>query len=216
MLKIHHLDNSRSQSILWLLEELEVEYEIISYRRDPQNWSGPPEIKALHPIGKAPVMETDGRLVPESGAIVDHILLHHGKGRLQPHAGSPEHDQHRAWLYYAVSTGLFPINLKNYAGLSGGRGSDLDRIADRQLADVLSYIDDGLAGQDFLMGADFTAADIQVSFVADIAAGYADLSLYPRLTAWRADLHQRPAFLRSVARGGDYRLSRWKQGDGAP
>ncbi len=204
MIKLHHLNDSRSQMILWLLEELGLPYELASYKRDPVTLMGPAEIKALHPVGKSPMIEDDGRIIIESGAIAEHILRKHEDGRLAPPEGSVEAERHLQWLYYGVSSGMNPIMLKVYARALGLVGTDFDRAADAELAQVLSYLDAELEGREFLLGDQFTAADIQVSFIPELALTLGPIDAYPNVLRWLTALRARPAFLRSVAKGGRY------------
>jgi glutathione S-transferase len=114
MIIVHHLNDSRSQRILWLLEELQLPYEIRKYQRDAKTRLAPPELKAVHPLGKSPVIVDDGRVVVESGAIVDYVIRHHGGGRLQPDPASPAYDDYVQWLHFAEGSAILPLLLKLY------------------------------------------------------------------------------------------------------
>lgn len=207
MIKLHHLNDSRSQKILWLLEELQLPYELVRHQRHPVHLIAPPEIKALHPVGKSPMIEDAGRIIIESGAIAEHVIEHHGGGRLAPKPGTIDHERHRQWLYYAVSSGMNPIMIKVYARAFGLADSALGKAADAELDQVLSYMDSSLDGKDFLLGEDFTAADIQMSFIPENAQTLVPIDSYRNVTRWLNGLHARPAFRRSIEKGGDYMLA---------
>ncbi len=207
MLIVHHLNDSRAQKTIWLLEELGLAYELVAYQRHPVTMVAPQTLKALHPVAKSPMIEDDGRILIESGAITDHIIERHGHGRLAPQPGTVAHERYRQWLYYAVSSGMNPIMIKVYARAFGLGGSPIDQAADAELARVLAYIDDALAGGPYLSGDEFSAADIQMSFIPEIAQTLMPIDSYQHVVAWLARLHGRPAFRRSIERGGDYRLA---------
>ena len=123
MLTVHHLNNSRSQRILWLLEELGLEYQLKTYQRDPVTNLAPPELELVHPLGKSPVLTDDAITVIESGAIIDYILRHYGAGRLQPEVGSDGHEQYLQWLHYAEGSAMLPMMLKMYTARQGDAGA---------------------------------------------------------------------------------------------
>jgi glutathione S-transferase len=202
MLRLHHLNNSRSQKTLWLLEELELPFEIVAYQRDPATMMGPPAIKALHPMGKSPVLEDDGRLLFESGAICDYLLTRYGEGRLMPDRQGPDYLSYVELLYFAVSAGMNPIMQMMHARARGHAEGDDYIVA--ELARVLGYIESKLDPGSWLIGEAFTAADIQLSFVAELANYLGPISDHPRIIDWLERLTARPAFQRSIARGGDY------------
>jgi glutathione S-transferase len=202
MLRVHHLNNSRSQKTLWLLEELELDYEIIRYQRDAKTMMGPPEIKALHPMGKSPMLEDGGQLIFESGAIADYLLTRYGKGRLMPDLHTPDYMRYVELLYFAVSAGMNPIMMAMH---SRARGHvDGDPYANAELARALAYIESKLEPGPWLLGEMFTAADIQLSFVGELANYLGSLAEYPRIIDWLTRGSARPAFQRTIAKGGDY------------
>jgi glutathione S-transferase len=202
MLRLHHLNNSRSQKSLWLLEELELPYEIVPYSRDPATMMGPPAIKALHPMGKSPVLEEDGRLLFESGAICDYVLTRFGEGRLMPDRQGPDYLPYVELLYFAVAAGMNPIMQMMHARARGhAQGDD---YASAELARALGYIESKLDPGPWLLGEMFTAADIQLSFVAELANYLGSIADYPRVIDWLKRLTARPAFRRTIERGGDY------------
>lgn len=204
MLTLHHLNNSRSQKILWLLEELELPYELVRYQRDPETLMGPPALKALHPLGKSPVLEEGGKLLSESGAITEYLLARYGEGRLAPDAAGPDHMRFLESLYFAVSAGMNPIMIKVYANAFGLAGAPIDIAASAELDRALSYIEDMLADGEWLMGELFTAADIQMSFIPELAKAVGAFEGHAKIKAWQTRLYTRPAFHRSIDRGGTY------------
>ncbi|WP_257539175.1 glutathione S-transferase family protein [Sphingobium sp. CFD-1] len=207
MLKVHHLNDSRSQKTLWLLEELELSYELVAYQRHAVTLAAPPEMKALHPVAKSPMIEDESRIIIESGAITEHVIERYGDGRLAPEPGTDAHERYRQWLYFAVSSGMNAIMIKVYARAFGLAGSPIDAAADTQLAQVLAYIDAALASGPYLLGEAFSAADIQMSFIPENAQALVPIDGYRNMVAWLERLHGRPAFRRSIERGGDYMLA---------
>jgi glutathione S-transferase len=204
MIVVHHLNDSRSQRILWLLEELQVPYEIQRYQRDKVTRLAPPELKAIHPLGKSPVITDNGRVIIESGAIIDYIIRHHGGGRLQPDPATPAYDEYVQWLHFAEGSAMLPLLLKLYVSLLGEAGAPLGPRIESEIANHLGYIDMTLAGRDYLLGAELTGADIQLSFVGEVAAVRANRSAYPNLDAWVRRFQGRPAYQAALARGGPY------------
>lgn len=205
MLTVHHLNDSRSQRVLWLLEELGTPYEIRHYARNATTRLAPPELMAVHPLGKSPVIEDDGLTVIESGAIVDYILRRHGGGRLQPAAGTRDYEVYNQWLHYAEGSGMLPLMLRLYTGRLGDAAAPLKPRIDSELANHLGYVNRSLEGRDYLLGNELTGADIQMSFVGEAAR---DLRVqYPAMDAWVRRLQARPAYRRALERGGPYALA---------
>jgi glutathione S-transferase len=204
MIVVHHLNNSRSQRVLWLLEELAVPYEIKRYQRDPQTNLAPPELKQVHPLGKSPVITDGNQTVIESGAIIDYLIRHYGKGRLQPGVETPEYDQYQQWLQYAEGSAMLPLMLNLYVGRLGEAGAPLKPRIDSEIANHLGYINGSLAGRQFLVGNDLSGADIQMSFVGEVAGVFGLRASYPNLDAWTKRLHERPAYKKALEKGGTY------------
>lgn len=203
-LVVHHLNDSRSQRILWLLEELGLDYEIKRYQRNPQTRFAPPELKAVHPLGKSPVLSDGERVVIESGAIVDYVLRHYGEGRLQPAPHSADYDDYVQWLHFAEGSAMLPFLLKLYVSRLGDAGAPLHPRIESEIDNHLSYIDSRLRGRDFLVGDGLTGADVQMSFIGDIAGARANRAAYPNVDRWIRALHQRPAWRKAVEKGGAY------------
>lgn len=208
MIIVHHLNDSRSQRILWLLEELGLPYEIVRYQRDAQTRLAPPELKAISPLGKSPVITDGGTRVIESGAIVDYVIRRHGGGRLQPDPSTPAYDGYVQWLHYAEGSAMLPLMLSLYVSRLGDAGAPLAPRIESELANHLGYLDASLRGREYLVGDGLTGADIQTSFVAELAGKLGKRAGYPAMEAWIARLHARPAYKAALERGGPYALAR--------
>ncbi len=221
MVTVHHLENSRSQRILWLLEELGVPYEVKRYERNKETMLAPPELKAVHPLGKSPVI-TDGDLtIAESGAIVEYLAGKYGEGRLVPRAGTPEHQRYVYWLHYAegslmpplllnlvfnrVETAPMPFFIRPIAKQIAGRAKG--GFIGPQINLHLDYIEGELGKSQWFAGNELTAADVQMSFPLEAAAARAGFgSSRPRLTAFLDRIHARAPYQRALAKGGPYEL----------
>jgi glutathione S-transferase len=208
MLKVHHLNNSRSQRILWLLEELGTPYEIVHYKRDATTRLAPPELKAIHPLGKSPVV-TDGKLtVAESGAIVEYLIRTYGKGRFAPKEGGEDFVSYLHWMHFAEGSAMLPMLLALYVGFLGDAGAPLRPRIDGEIANHLGYMEKEIGSKNFFVGNELTGADIQLSFVLEAANARRGLQSYPNLTRYLAGLHARPAYKRALDKGGPYELMR--------
>lgn len=221
MITVHHLENSRSQRILWLLEELGVEYRLLRYERDKTTSLAPPELLAVHPLGKAPVITDDDVTVAESGAIIEYLVDNYDDGGLRPPEGTPERLAYTYWLHYAegtfmplmvmslvlrrIDTAPMPFFIRPIArGITGKvRASYLDANVERNLG----FMEFSLEGQDWFCGPDFTAADIQMSFAVEAAAARSDLGEdFPHLADFLDRSHARPAYAAALEKGGPYQL----------
>jgi glutathione S-transferase len=207
LITVHHLNDSRSQRVLWLLEELELPYEIVFHRRDPHTRLAPPELRDIHPLGKAPVIVDQGRTLIESGAIVDYLVRRHGGGRLQPAADTPEYDEYQQWLHYAEGSAMLPLMLHLYVSRLGEGGAPLWPRIEGEIANHLGYVNVALEGRRYLVGDAFSGADIQMCFIGEVAGSYGKRSAYPSLDAWVRRLQDRPAYRKALARGGAYRFA---------
>lgn len=204
MITVHHLNDSRSQRILWLLEELDLPYEVKCYQRDATTRLAPPELTAIHPLGKSPVLTDNGRTIFESGAIIDYILRRHGGGRLQPDSASPEYDLYQSWLHYAEGSAMLPLLLALYVGRLGEAGAPLQPRIASETANHLGFLNASLMDRDYLMGAALTGADVQMSFVGELAVARELSAPYPAIAAWVKRFQARPAYKAAIARGGAY------------
>ena len=217
MLVVHHLNNSRSQRVLWLLEELGVPYEVKRYERDAQTMLAPPELRAIHPLGKSPVITDNGHVIAETGAIVEYIIETYGKGRLIPAAGSPERLRYTYWLHYAEGSAMTPLLLKlvftalpaRAPGLLKGLVKSIANRAqqgfvDPQVKAHVDYWESELVKSPWFAGAEFTAADIMMSFPLEAGAARAGADTRPHVKAFLAKIHARPAYQRALEKGGPY------------
>jgi glutathione S-transferase len=221
MITVHHLNNSRSQRVLWLLEELGLEYTIVHYQRDPKTLLAPPALRAVHPLGKSPVICDSQETIAESGAIIEYLVERYGQGRLAPPAGTPQYLRYRYWLHYAEGSAMPPLLLKlvfdqiEKARMPFFAKPIARAIAQRtkkifilpQIAQHLHYLEAELAKSAWFAGAEFSAADIQLSFPVEAAAARAGLgNSWPRLNDYLARIHARPAYQRALAKGGPYEI----------
>lgn len=221
MLTVHHLNNSRSQRVLWLLEELGVPYEIKRYQRDPKTMLAPPELRAVHPLGKSPVITDDGQTIAESGAIIEYLIGKYGQGRFAPAPGTPEHLLYTYWLHYAEGSVMPPLLLKLVALRIAGAPMPFfakpiarkiaatlqSTFIDPQLKLHLGYIDKELSATGWFVGNDFTAADVQMSFPLEAATARGGMEgQIPAITGFLKRIHARPAYQRALERGGKYEI----------
>ena len=206
MIKIHHLNFSRSTRILWLMEELEAPYEIVPYFRNAQTFRAPPKLESIHPLGKAPVIEDGSLVLGESGAIVEYLIDTHGHGKLAPPAGTPEHAHYLEWLHYAEGSAMLPLLTHLLGKLTGGLSEGLKGFMDPEIKKTLTYIGTNLAATGWLLGDRFTGADIQMSYAIEVARMGKLLDPYPRLQAYLSRLEARPAYQRALDKGGPVAL----------
>ena len=214
MLTVHHLNNSRSQRVLWLLEELGVPYEVKRYERDPQTMLAPPELRAVHPLGKSPVITEDGMVLAETGAIVEYILDRHGAGRLQPAKDGPHWWPCRHWMHHAEGSAMPPLVMTLQLNRAAERvlpeaGAALAKIRDGFVTPGLErmkqYWNDALAETGWFAGPEMTAADIMMSFPIEAAAHRAPFGeAQPNPTRFLERIHALPAYRRALERGGPY------------
>src|SRR5262245_58985656 len=162
MLTVHHLNTSRSQRILVLLEELGTPYEIKKYQRMSPMPLAPPELKEVHPLGKSPVITDGGKTIAESGAIVEYVIDTYGTGRLKPKPGTDDYWRYVEWMHFAEGSAMLPLLMALYAGLLGDGAALLRPRIDSEIENVLSYMQGGLGSRDFFVGSDLTGADIQL------------------------------------------------------
>jgi glutathione S-transferase len=204
---VHHLEESRSQRILWLLEELGVAYDVKRYARNPQTRLAPPELKQAHPLGKSPVIEVNGKVLAESAAIVEYLAENEAFGALAVAPGDAARFDYLYWLHFAEGSAMLPLLLKLYVGMLGENGAPLMQMRiEPEIDNHFSFINAHLQGRDYFVGDRFTAADIQMSFVLDAGNNRGGLDRYPNLVRVRK-LHQsRPAYRRALERGGPYKM----------
>jgi glutathione S-transferase len=219
MITVHHLNNSRSQRVLWLLEELGLPYEIKKYERDKKTMLAPPELQKVHPLGKSPVIIEDGVTVAESGAIIEYLIERHSDGRLVPPVGSPERLRWRYWLHFAEGSAMPPLLLKLIFDRMPTQpmpffarpiarmiaGKVLGLLVEPNLKRQLDFMEGELRKSAWFAGDEFSAADIQMSFPVEAAAQRGLLAAgRPKLNDYLARIHARPAYQRALVRGGPY------------
>jgi len=219
MITVHHLNNSRSQRVLWLLEELGLPYEIKKYQRDAQTMLAPPELQKVHPLGKSPVITDDGLTIAETGAIIEYLIERYGNGRLVPAAGTPERLRWRYWLHFAEGSAMPRLLLKliferikvtkmPFFAKPIARGlADrvLGTMVDPELKRQLDFMEAELGKSEWFAGDAFSTADIQMSFPVEASAQRAGLNASrPKLMAFLKRIHARPAYRKALERGGPY------------
>jgi glutathione S-transferase len=219
MITVHHLNNSRSQRVLWLLEELGLPYEIKKYQRNAQTMLAPPELLKVHPLGKSPVITDGDTTVAESGAIIEYLLERYGNGRLVPAAGTPQRLRYRYWLHFAEGTAMSPLLMKlvferikvtkmPFFAKPIARGISnkvLAAMVDPNLKRQLDFMEAELGKSEWFAGDEFSAADIQMSFPVEASAQRAGLDASrPKLMSFLKRIHARPAFKKALERGGPY------------
>jgi glutathione S-transferase len=218
MITVHHLNNSRSQRVLWLLEELGLPYEVKRYERDAKTMQAPPELRAIHPLGKSPVIEDEGVIVAETGAIIEYLLSRYPSDALKPAAGTEAARRLTYWLHYAEGSAMTPLLLKLVFSALPARSPALARplvkavsaraqagFVDPQIRTHTAFWEAELAKSDWFAGDQFSAADIVMSFPLEAASSRAPFGdNKPRLKAWLKKIHARPAYQRALERGGPY------------
>jgi len=223
MITVHHLNNSRSQRVLWLLEELGVGYEVRRYERDPKTMLAPASLRTVHPLGKSPVITENGLTIAESGAIIEYLIDLHGGGRLIPPAGTPERLRYTYWLHFAEGSAMAPLLLSLIFGRLPRQpmpffvrpiaramcSKVLATFVEPQLKTHQKFMEDELEKSTWFAGEEFTAADIQMSFVVEASAARGGLDqTRPKLMAWLGRIHARPAYNRALEKGGPFELLR--------
>ena len=222
MIRVHHLNNSRSQRILWLLEELGLPYEVVRYQRDAKTMLAPAELRAVHPLGKSPVITDDDITVAESGAIIEYLVERYGQGRLRPAVGTAERLRYTYWLHFAEGSAMPPLLLKlvfSFLPKSPALPALLRPLVrkvsegaqksfiDPQILQQLNYFEAELSRHEWFAGDDFSAVDIQMSFPLEAAAARGGLDKkWPKVSAFLQKIHDRPAYQRALEQGGPYQL----------
>lgn len=209
MIVVHHLNNSRSQRVLWLLEELGIEYEIKFYERDPKTMMAPESLRQVHPLGKSPVITDADLTIAESGAIIEYLVDRYGNGRLVPASGTPEHLRYKYWLHYAEGSAMPPLVMRLVLNNFGaGDSSVVSGFVAPQIKLHFDYIEGELRKNTWVVGNEFTAADIQMSFPLEVVATLPqEVENRPKLKEFVERIHARPAYKLALERGGKYDLS---------
>lgn len=219
MITVHHLERSRSQRVLWLLEELGVPYELKEYERDPKTLRAPPALREVHPLGKSPVVTDGDRTIAESGAILEYLVDRYGDGKLRPPSGTPERVRYDYWLHYAEGSAMPPLLLALVFGEVKKKAPWPVRpiakaIANKVLGDFVrpqmklhfDWIESQLATSTWFAGDELTAADMQMSYPIEAHAGRGDGAERPNIRAWLDRVRARPAYQRALERGGPVTL----------
>ena len=206
MFTVHHLNNSRSQRILWLLEELELPYDLRRYERDAVTNLAPPELASVHALGKSPILEFGGCRLAESGAIVEYLCTRYGR-HLMPRVNSDAYLTHMELMHFAEGSAMMPILLQLYVGRLGEAGAPLKPRIQHQLNAHFAYMESMIRPSAHFVLDDLSAVDIMLSFPAEIAIKQGQGKVLPKLHQFVQDIHQRPAWLRALERGGDYNLA---------
>ena len=216
MITVHHLENSRSHRVLWLLEELGLPYEIKHYKRDPKTSLAPPELLKVHPLGKAPVITDGGDTIAESGAIIEYLVDRYGNGALVPPPKTPEKTRYTYWMHFAEGTAMPPLVMKLVFNrvergpmpffvrpIARGISAKVKgAFIDPNLARIVKHMDQELGREGWFAGREFTAADIQMSFPVEAAAVRAGGASLPNIKRYLDRIHERPAYQRAIEKGG--------------
>jgi glutathione S-transferase len=207
MIRVHHLNNSRSQRVLWLLEELGQPYEVVRYQRDKATMLAPDTLKAVHPLGKSPVIEDDGRKIAETGLIVEYLVERYGAG-LAPARDSDLYWRYKYWLHYAEGSAMPWLLIKLFVDRLGLLARPVRKVVQYQLKLHLDYLEAELSAAPWFLGENFSAADIMLSFPLEAARSRAGLDeSRPRLMDFLRRIHARPAYKRALEKGGPYRYA---------
>jgi glutathione S-transferase len=208
LIKVHHLNNSRSQRVLWLLDEIGLDYEVIRYQRDAKTMLAPASLRRIHPLGKSPIIEDGPVRLAETGAIVDYLVARYGKG-LAPAQGDESTWRYRYWLHYAEGSLMPPLLLKLVVNRLGPLGLPARRYVDGQIRLHLDYLEKELDRGPWFVGSEFSAADIMMSFPLEAANSRGGLNASrPNLMSFLARIHARPSYQRALSRGGPYAYAR--------
>ncbi len=181
MIKLHHLNKSRSKRIIWLLEELGIDYDLVAYQRNPETFLAPDDLKEIHPLGKAPVIEDNGKIITESGAITDYLITTYGKGKYMPEPQSDSYVSYQQWLHFAESSAMVPFLLKLFITKDGCKTNFIGDYADNEIGKILSYVNHQLKGKQYLVDDTLTGADFMMSFVIEKVAEAGMLSHFAEI-----------------------------------
>ncbi|MEP4191013.1 MAG: glutathione S-transferase family protein [Sneathiella sp.] len=204
MIKIHHLNNSRSHRILWLMEELGADYEVVRYERNAETNLAPPELNEVHPLGKSPVIEDGDLKHHESGAITDYLIGKFGDGQFAPATGTQDYARYTEWLHYAEGSLMLPLLLRLYTSRLGDAAAPLNPRIDSETVNHFSFVNAHMQGRDYFVGDTLTGADIMLSFPLEAANARGGLGMLPNLSAFVERIQKRPAYLKALEKGGDY------------
>lgn len=204
MITIHHLNDSRSQRILWLMEELGLEYEIVGYQRDAVTRLAPPELEKIHPLGKSPVVTDGDLLIHESGAVTDYLIRKYGDGKLAPAIDTDDYVKYVEWMHYAEGSAMLPLLLGLYTSRLGDAAEPLMPRINSEMQNHFSFINDEMKDREYFVGSELTGADIMMSFPLEAANARGALAPFENLAAFVTRIQARPAYLRGLEKGGAY------------
>ncbi|EPN4955095.1 glutathione S-transferase [Vibrio diabolicus] len=194
MIKLHHLNQSRSKRIIWLLEELNVDYEIVPYVRDKVTFMAPPELKSVHPLGKSPLLEDDGEFIIESGAMTEYLIEKYSDGALAPERGTKAHTEYLQWMHFAESSAILPMLLKIFISKEPNETQFLSGYADKEEMNVLDYFEQSLEGKTYLVEERLTGADIMMSFIVELVHKFGLAGHFPNIERYGKQLATHSAF----------------------
>lgn len=197
MITLHHLNKSRSKRIIWLLEELGQPYQIKSYQRDSQTFLAPPELKQIHPLGKSPVIEMDGQVIAESGAITEYLIEKYAAETLAPARDCADYVSYLQWLHFAESSAMLPLLLRMFVQKDGCKTNFLEGYAATEVSKISHYVNDRLAGKTYLVADKLTGADIMMSFVVELLANSGDLAKFEHIQRYASQLSQHAAWVKA-------------------
>jgi len=203
MIEVHHLNESRSRRITWLLEELELDYTVHAYKRNPKTRLAPPELEKIHPLGKAPVIRDGDEVIFESGAIIEYLVRKYGNGRLAPAADSRDYNRYLQFLHYAEGSAMLPLMLKLYTSRLGDGAAPLQPRIESEMQRHLGFLNSELAAQDYFIGNELTGADVQLSFAVQMAVKFCGEEAYPNLTAFVRRIEAREGYKRAIEKSGE-------------
>jgi len=198
MIEVHHLNESRSRRITWLLEEIGLDYTVHAYQRNPKTRLAPPELEKIHPLGKAPVIRDGDEVIFESGAIIEYLVRKYGRGRLAPASDSRDYNRYLQFLHYAEGSAMLPLMLKLYTSRLGDGAAPLQPRIESEMQRHLGFLNSELAGRDYFIGNELTGADVQLSFAVQMAVKFCGEEAYPNLTAFVRRIEARDAYRRAI------------------
>jgi glutathione S-transferase len=203
MIEVHHLNESRSRRITWLLEEIGLDYTVHAYQRNPKTRLAPPELEKIHPLGKAPVIRDGDEVIFESGAIIEYLVRKYGHGRLAPASDSRDYNRYLQFLHYAEGSAMLPLMLKLYTSRLGDGAAPLQPRIESEMQRHLGFLNSELAGRDYFIGNELTGADVQLSFAVQMAVKFCGEEAYPNLTAFVRRIEARDAYRRAIEKSGE-------------
>jgi glutathione S-transferase len=203
MIEVHHLNESRSRRITWLLEEIGLDYTVHAYQRNPKTRLAPPELEKIHPLGKAPVIRDGDEVIFESGAIIEYLVRKYGRGRLAPASDSRDYNRYLQFLHYAEGSAMLPLMLKLYTSRLGDGAAPLQPRIESEMQRHLGFLNSELAGRDYFIGNELTGADVQLSFAVQMAVKFCGEEAYPNLTAFVRRIEARDAYRRAIEKSGE-------------